>query len=591
MTKRAAKPAASPATAQDGLTNALTGAGTTVDRAVHHRYALRFTDAAQLEQAYRSSWLPRKIVNIPAEDMTASWRDWQAEADDITKLEAAEAALHVQHKVTRALILARLFGGAAIIIGLRDNAPSQPLPAVIREGDLAYLHVVNRQQISHGALETNITSPFFGEPTNWTLARQSIHPSRVIPFQGVQIPEGSLIGGTSTFWGDSVLQAAMDAVQNADLAQAGFADLINEAKVDVINIPDLMTNVVSEAYERKLMTRLQLAATAKSIHRALVLDGNETWSQRQISWAGMPDMIRAYLELVAGAADIPLTRLLGTTPGGLQSTGKGEEKNYLQMLESQRGGMLRRALQRLDAVLVPSALGKVPDGLHFTWPSLIQQDEKADAETEKMHSDMLVNAVNAGLVSADVAAGMFKGRVIERGHWPGAEMAYDEADAAGAAMPGDDDDDTAMNDAAPRSLYVSRPVLNRGELQAWATAQGLGELQDDLHVTIAHSRQPLDWMRIESDWNQDTAGQITIAPGGVRIVEPLGSKTAVLLFTSSHLSWRHQGIINAGASHDYPDYQPHISLTEAPVDLAGIEPYQGRIILGPERFEELRMDA
>ncbi|WP_438802171.1 hypothetical protein, partial [Enterobacter hormaechei] len=42
--------------------------------------------------------------------------------------------------------------------------------------------------------------------------------------------------------------------------------------------------------------------------------------------------------------------------------------------------------------------------------------------------------------------------------------------------------------------------------------------------------------------------------------------------------------------HDYPDYTLHISLTKATVDLSKVEPYRGRIVLGPEIFEEIRED-
>lgn len=587
MTARKPKAAAVPV--QDGLQNALTGAGTSIDRRVYAQYRLDPLSGADAEAAYRTSWLARKIVNIPADDMVSRWRDWQAEGDQIEQLEAEEKRLQVKHKVRRAIILSRIYGGAAIIMGVSDGASNLPLPPTIRAGDLRYLHVVNRHQLSAFRLDTDVTSPTFGEPTAYTLAGATIHPSRVIPFQGVPIPEGSQLGSASPFWGDSVLQAVMDAVHNADLAQQGFAGLIHEAKIDVINIPGLMSGVASEEYEGRLMKRLQIAAMSKSLHRALVLDGEEEWHQKQVSWAGIPDVTRMFLEAVAGAADIPVTRLLGLTPGGLQSSGKGEERDYLRMIEGRREDDLRRALDRLDAVLIPSALGEAPAEVYYTFPSLMMQDAKADADTEKAHTEALVQAVNAGLVSEDVAAKMFKGRVIERGHWPGAEAAYDDADEAGGAIGGDDPDDgDDVTDAAPRTLYVARPVVNRAELQAWATAQGLGELQDDLHVTICYSRQPLDWMKVESDWNQDEAGRITIPPGGVRIVEPLGSKTAVLLFTSSHLSWRHESIKRAGASHDYPDYQPHISLTESAVDLSAVEPYRGKIVLGPERFEEVR---
>ena len=48
----------------------------------------------------------------------------------------------------------------------------------------------------------------------------------------------------------------------------------------------------------------------------------------------MPDMIITYLQMVAGAADIPITRLLGTSPKGFNATGAHEIETYNQMLVS-----------------------------------------------------------------------------------------------------------------------------------------------------------------------------------------------------------------------------------------------------------------
>ena len=70
-------------------------------------------------------------------------------------------------------------------------------------------------------------------------------------------------------------------------------------------------------------------------------------------------------------------------------------------------------------------------------------------------------------------------------------------------------------------------------------------------------------------------------------MEPLGDRTAVLMFASTDLQYRHREMVRAGASHDYPDYTPHISLTGESVDLTNVQPYRGRILLGPELFETL----
>jgi hypothetical protein len=152
-----------------------------------------------------------------------------------------------------------------------------------------------------------------------------------------------------------------------------------------------------------------------------------------------------------------------------------------------------------------------------------------------------------------------------------------------------------MTDASPRTLYVSRKLLNGAEFLAWAKGQGFEAplAAADLHVTVLYSRTPVDWMKMGSSWSDDSKGQITVPPGGARIVQALGDKGAVvLLFASSDLQWRHQQMVDAGASHDFDEYQPHVTITYdgADIDLATVEPFQGELRFGPEVFEELDLD-
>jgi hypothetical protein len=152
---------------------------------------------------------------------------------------------------------------------------------------------------------------------------------------------------------------------------------------------------------------------------------------------------------------------------------------------------------------------------------------------------------------------------------------------------------TTTTDAAPRTLYVQRKLTNAEEFIAWAKSQGFGTTTpaDDLHVTVAFSRRPVDWMKAGETWSNDRDGKLTVSPGGARIVEPLGDKGAVvLLFNSSELSWRHEAIKReADATWDFPEYQPHVTITYAgkDVDLTKVEPYRGKLVFGPELFSEV----
>lgn len=189
--------------------------------------------------------------------------------------------------------------------------------------------------------------------------------------------------------------------------------------------------------------------------------------------------------------------------------------------------------------------------------------------------------------------------LVENSVLPGLEAAMEEY---GESLPDEEGGEggteelppggTQLQDAAPRPLYVQRKVVNTAELLAWAMGQGFEATvpADELHVTIAYSKQAVDWMTVGTAWNDGPDGWMTVPPGGARLVEPLGDEGAVvLLFNSSELAWRHMAIREAGASWDFDGYQPHITITYEPgaVDLAKVELYRGRIELGPEIFEPL----
>lgn len=143
-------------------------------------------------------------------------------------------------------------------------------------------------------------------------------------------------------------------------------------------------------------------------------------------------------------------------------------------------------------------------------------------------------------------------------------------------------------DAGKKSLYVSRDLLNADEVIAWAKAQGFKQTlaPDDMHVTIAFSREPVDWTEAG-----DSVDHLQVGNGLIS-VQPLGDKGGIVaLFDSPELHKRWQEFRDVGASWDWPEYKPHITLTYsgegAPPDLSKVEPYTGELKFGPEKYAEV----
>jgi uncharacterized protein len=147
--------------------------------------------------------------------------------------------------------------------------------------------------------------------------------------------------------------------------------------------------------------------------------------------------------------------------------------------------------------------------------------------------------------------------------------------------------------AKPRPLYVSRPLLNADAVRAWARSAGFTSAlaADEMHVTVAFSRKPVDWQAIPPDTRPLT---IELTHDGDQRVKTLGTAT-VLRFTAPELTKRWRAFRAAGASWDHPSFQPHVTISYKaparwPTPLAQMAPYHGPLRFGPERYAALDED-
>ncbi len=586
---------------KDGLVNLVANLGTPRDKAASSFYGVPHLSDVDADNAYRGTWLARKVIDIPALDSCRKWRGWSAEQDQITDIEAEEKRLGLQQKVLDAMIRARLTGGAALYIGTGHADPMKPLnPESLSKGGIRHLNVLSKRVLTAGELDRDPESPGYGRPAFYNLSsgttgQLQIHPSRLVILQGAVKPDPELAAGDG--WGDSVLLAISKAIKDADATAGNIASLVFEAKVDIVKIPDFMERLADPEFEAQMLQRLQLAMMAKGINGTLIMDAAEEYEQKTAQFGGLTDVLMAFMQMASGASDIPMTRLLGQSPGGLNASGESDLRNYYDRISSNQELVLQPALQVLDECLIRSALGTRPPEVFYNWRSLWQTTDKERADIGKTTAETIKTVAETRLIPDPVMVQVAANMLTEAGVAPGLEA---EMLKYGESAPEDDDtgDDDEANaaltvaDAQPRSLYVCRKVVNTADIEAWARAQGITELRDDLHVMVAYSRQAFDWIKAgnANDWGSSGTDELVIPEGGPRAVEPLGGMSAVLMFASSPLVWRHESIIRAGGSHDFPDYTPHISLTKAPIDLTKVEPYRGRIVLGPELFEEIRED-
>lgn len=600
--------------------------------------------------AYMSSGMLKKVITIPAEDRVREWRDWQAEKDQINAIEKEEERLGLQAKVLEAETLRGIGGGALIIVTAGDH--DKPLtPEQIRPGGIIAINVVSRWQITGRDWIKDLASPQVGQPAIWEIdggsgGRKSIHPSRVICFRGARLPAGSAVSDEEAFWGDSRLLRVYNEVKRADDTQGWFAELVKKAKLTRIGIPDLLDMMATDGGRKQLNERISLIAESESVLNATVYrsgtgteDPGEKIDDYQVTWAGIPAVMDAFDQRVAAVSDIPFTRLMGRSPAGMNSTGAYDDLNWVKAVVAGQKLETGPCLKQLDPFLLASA-GVSETGENKIW----WQFAPLSSPTEKELADtfaVIMGAVEklqatATIPDREFAKGL-QNLVVENGWLPGIDADLDklsederyglnpepdgtdpsalqatqttnggkEADptsptaraSSGSRASARAANDVAswLTDATPRPLYVQRKLLNAADLIAWAKENGFDTTlpASDMHVTILYSRAAVDPMKMGRDWREDEKGQIVVRPGGPRVIEKLGESAIVLRFACPDFDWRHSEMIEAGGSHDYPEYQPHVTISyTAPkgVDVEALKPFNGVLRFGPEIFEALDLD-
>lgn len=425
----------------DNLRSLVYGLGGRRDKAASLEWVFCPLDRGQLEAMYRGDWLARKVVDIIPNDMTREWRAWQANGSQIEKIEELEKApqVNLQAKVARALQTARLYGGALLYVGIRGQDPAEELdPRSVQKGDLQYLHLLSCYDVSTGQVVADVSSPYFGQPEFYEVQggsgrRQRIHPSRVVRFDGAPtLGAMSQVNGT---WADSVLQAVQQAVKNATSAQEHSASMIPEAKVDVIYVPGLSKYASTDQGQQTLTRRFGYVADLKSSLGITLLDGTgekgegEKWEQKQIRFAELTQLMQQFLQVASGAADIPVTRLLGESPAGLNATGESDLRNYYDNIAARQRLELGPALQRLDEVLIRSATGARSPSVYYEWEPLYTLSEKEKAEAFKLRADAARAILGAGggpALHPAAFSDALANTLIEAGDMPGLEAAIEQ---------------------------------------------------------------------------------------------------------------------------------------------------------------------
>jgi phage-related protein (TIGR01555 family) len=381
----------------DGLTNVMTGLGTEKSKRSHNTWQYGvLNDYAQLDAAYQTNWIARKICDIPAEDATREWR--RIKCDGAEEIAAIEQQLLVPNMVQEAATWANLYGGSGILM-ITNQDLTKPLRVDrIKKGELKRLLVLDRWDMASAGINTwDILASNYLQPEYFNVrgGAMQIHHSHFAIFKGERLPLRQQ--AQTQGWGDSKLRKCIEDITDMVAAKDGIAELMQEANVDVIT-RDGLTDELSTDQDDAIIQRYQLFSMMKSNIQMALLDGDEKFDRMTLNLSGVAPIIEQFMTWISGAADIPVTRMFGTSAKGMNATGEGDDRNYNNSIRASQRKDFAQPMRTLDEVMVRSALGSFPSDYDYEWNPLSLPDGLQTAQAEKLRSEKHQTYLDAGIV-------------------------------------------------------------------------------------------------------------------------------------------------------------------------------------------------
>ena len=213
------------------------------------------------------------------------------------------------------------------------------------------------------------------------------------------------------------MEALYNDVVKHDNVAANMAALTFRANVDTMEVQNLdqLFSVTSGEQQRRFWNVMQAQSVMKSNFGMQLVNRGDQIKNTQYTFTGLQEVYDSMCLDLSGASRIPVTKLFGRSPAGMNATGESDLRNYYDYVDTLREAKLRPILEKLLPVLAMSAWGAVPDGLDITFPPLWTPTAKEVAEIAKTKSEAIVSGYQAGLLNVDTAQKELKKLADETG--------------------------------------------------------------------------------------------------------------------------------------------------------------------------------
>lgn len=394
---------------------------------------------------YRGNDMAARIVEALPNDGTRAGWEISIEGDSVASEQVGMALddLNARARLTQAWKWARAYGGAGVFVGANDGQDaSQPLDlSRVRSVDfllvldplelvpesyyielgaqygLPETYRINRMatisplpgvsMLYGGARGVGALGQLSAAKGGWDNLLPIVHESRILRFEGVIANRLQL--RQNRFWGDSVLVRCNEIVRDFNLSWSSAALLLQDFATPVVKMKAL-DQLMGENGQQALQDAAAMIESQRSTARAVIISDTDEYQRSATPVSGLPELLDRFAQRLAAAANMPVTKLMGESPAGLNATGQQDESFWFDEVTAEQNNVLRPALNRLCEILFAAKKGPTSGrdpgkgNWHVAFTPLKQLSPVDEAQRRLSIAQADVALVNAGIVTPEEVA-------------------------------------------------------------------------------------------------------------------------------------------------------------------------------------------
>lgn len=380
-----------------------------------YAYHLTSRNRDLLDRMYRSSWIIGAAIDAPADDMVKAGIKITGEIppDVIKRIGTNLRRKGVWAGISNTVRWSRLYGGCIGVLLIDGQDLSTPLRVdTVTKGAFRGIHVIDRWLLQPTLTELITTpGPSLGMPKGYRvnaaqggpLDNELIHHTRVVRLDGVELPFYQRQAEMG--WGMSVVERIFDRLIAYDSTTTGAAQLVYKAHLRVLKVKDLRSAIAASGKAIEGITKnIEMIRALQTNEGLTVIDAEDEFDALTYSFAGLSDLLLQFGQQLSGALEVPMVRLFGQSPTGLNNNGESDLRTYYDNINQKQEANLRDPLTTILQVEYRSTVGQsCPEDLDFEFEPLWQLTEEQRATVAGQVVTATAAAMDSGIIDRPTA--------------------------------------------------------------------------------------------------------------------------------------------------------------------------------------------